>query len=220
MESISPQKELFQALQKVQAEMPSLKKSKEGFNYKYTPLEEMLSVVQPVLHKNGLMLIQPQEVSEHGQTTILTCLIHVETGQQLPSRLPIYLPENMGNKPMFAWGGALTYARRYAIKMILGIEPDMDTNTEDPDELIKHQMKKAVQGKQTNPAKRAAPKPTNASVAVLAAQAIRQAKPTEELFSHKKNVMTRHAEGRLTNDDKKGLVDLINQCELKLKTKK
>ena len=56
MESISPKKELFQALQKVQAEMPSLKKSKEGFNYKYTPLEEMLSVIQPVLHKNGLML--------------------------------------------------------------------------------------------------------------------------------------------------------------------
>ena len=85
---------------------------------------------------------------------------------------------------------------------------------------IENQMKKAVTGKQTNPAKRAAPKPTNASVAVMAAQAIRQAKTTEELFGHKKNVMTRHAEGRLTNDDKKGLVDLINQCELKLKSKK
>ena len=48
-------KELYQALQKFQQQVPSLERSKEGFNYDYTPLEEMISVIQPVLHKNGLM---------------------------------------------------------------------------------------------------------------------------------------------------------------------
>ena len=32
---------------------------------------------------------------------------------------------------MHEWGGITTYSRRYALKMILGIEPDMDMNMED-----------------------------------------------------------------------------------------
>ena len=136
-------KELYQALQKFQQECPSLTRSKEGYNYQYTPLEEMLSVIQPVLHQNGLILIQPPTSTCDGVSIILTRLIHVESGQEITSELPIFLPEDMGNKPMFTWGGSLTYGRRYAIKMILGIEADMDCNTE-PVEVIEKKNKPAV----------------------------------------------------------------------------
>ena len=32
---------------------------------------------------------------------------------------------------MHEWGGITTYSRRYALKTILGLEPDMDMNMED-----------------------------------------------------------------------------------------
>jgi hypothetical protein len=136
-------KELYQALQNFQKQCPSLARSKEGYNYQYTPLEEMLSVIQPVLHQNGLLLIQPPTSTCDGVSIILTRLIHVDSGQEISSELPIFLPEDMGNKPMFTWGGSLTYGRRYAIKMLLGIEPDMDTNTEEV-EVIEKKNKPAA----------------------------------------------------------------------------
>jgi len=143
-------KELYQALQNFQKQCPSLARSKEGYNYQYIPLEEMLSVIQPVLHQNGLLLIQPPttayrggEVTDDGVTIIVTRLIHIDSGQEISSELPIFLPEDMGNKPMFTWGGSLTYGRRYAIKMLLGIEPDMDCNTEEV-EVIEKKNKPAA----------------------------------------------------------------------------
>ena len=131
-------KTLYESLLNFQKQLPDIKKTKTAgqgkWSYDYTPLEHFISVIQPILHQNGLILVQPLAVNDHGQTMIVTRLIHVKSGEELKSELPIYLPEDMGNKPMFAWGGSLTYGRRYAIKMLLGIEPDMDTNTEDPKE--------------------------------------------------------------------------------------
>ena len=132
-------KTLYESLLNFQKQLPDIKKDKTAgmgkFQYKYCSLENLISSIQPVLHANGLILIQPQDYNEHGQTLIVTRLIHVESGEEIKSRLPLFLPENMGQKPMFAWGGSQTYTRRYAIKMLLGIEPDMDTNTEIDTEL-------------------------------------------------------------------------------------
>jgi len=132
-------KTLYESLLNFQKQLPDIKKDKTAgmgkFQYKYCSLENLISSIQPVLHANGLILIQPQAYNDHGQTLIVTRLIHVESGEEIKSELPLFLPENMGAKPMFAWGGSQTYSRRYAIKMLLGIEPDMDTNTEQDTEL-------------------------------------------------------------------------------------
>ena len=132
-------KTLYESLLNFQKQLPDLKKDKTAgmgkYQYKYCSLENLISSIQPVLHANGLILIQPQAYNDHGQTLIVTRLIHVESGEEIKSEMPLFLPENMGSKPQFAWGGGLTYGRRYAIKMLLGIEPDMDTNTETDTEL-------------------------------------------------------------------------------------
>ena len=135
-------KEIHAALKKFQEQCPSLSKSRTAglgkFSYQYTPLEEMLSVVQPVLLKNDLVLTQTFGCNEHGQTLIVTHLIH-KSGEEIKGETPLFLPNDMGSKPMFTYGGSITYARRYAIKMILGIEPDMDMNTEEelPEQPVK-----------------------------------------------------------------------------------
>lgn len=132
-------KTLYESLLNFQKQLPDIKKDKTAgmgkFQYKYCSLENLISSIQPVLHANGLILIQPQGYNDHGQTLLVTRLIHVESGEEIKSEMPLFLPENMGSKPQFAWGGGLTYGRRYAIKMLLGIEPDMDTNTEQDTEL-------------------------------------------------------------------------------------
>jgi hypothetical protein len=199
-------KELYQSLQNFQKQCPSLARSKEGFNYQYTPLEEMLSVIQPVLHQNGLLLIQPPTSTCDGVSIILTRLIHVETGQEITSELPIFLPENMGNKPMFTWGGSLTYGRRYAIKMILGIEPDMDTNTEPVEEIAK----------KNPPAVKTAPPKTSEDGEALTKQFIAYVKKNpDKADSVKTRLSDRYSEGKI-NDKQR---DLILQTILEVEDK-
>ena len=199
-------KELYQALQKFQQECPSLTRSKEGYNYQYTPLEEMLSVIQPVLHQNGLILIQPPTSTCDGVSIILTRLIHIDSGQEITSELPIFLPEDMGNKPMFTWGGSLTYGRRYAIKMILGIEADMDCNTE-PVEVIEKKNKPAVK---TEP-----PKKNNEGEALTKQFIAYVKKNPDKVDSVKTRLSDRYGEGKITEKQR----DLILQAILETEDK-
>jgi len=199
-------KELYQALQKFQQECPSLTRSKEGYNYQYTPLEEMLSVIQPVLHKNGLILIQPPTSTCDGVSIILTRLIHVESGQEITSELPIFLPDDMGNKPMFTWGGSLTYGRRYAIKMILGIEADMDCNTE-PVEVIE---------KKNQPVVKTEPPKASEDGEALTKQFIAYVKKNpDKVDSVKTRLSDRYGEGKITEKQR----DLILQAILETEDK-
>ena len=199
-------KELYQALQKFQQECPSLTRSKEGYNYQYTPLEEMLSVIQPVLHQNGLILIQPPTSTCDGVSIILTRLIHVESGQEITSELPIFLPEDMGNKPMFTYGGSLTYGRRYAVKMILGIEADMDCNTEPVEEIAK----------KNQPAVKTEPPKASEDGEALTKQFIAYVKKNpDKVDSVKTRLSDRYGEGKITEKQR----DLILQAILETEDK-
>jgi hypothetical protein len=197
-------KELYQALQKFQQECPSLTRSKEGYNYQYTPLEEMLSVIQPVLHQNGLILIQPPTSTCDGVSIILTRLIHVESGQEITSELPVFLPDDMGKKPMFTYGGSLTYGRRYAVKMILGIEADMDCNTE-PVEVIEKKNKPAVK---TEPPKK------NDEGEALTKQFIAYVKKNpDKVDSVKTRLSDRYGEGKITEKQRDLILQTILETE-------
>lgn len=129
--------ELIKALKKFQETCPPIAKDKEGYGYKYAPLEKFLSVVNPALNKVGLFQNQTYDIAScyDGDTskTILVTTIYHENGDSISSRLPVLDP--LGRNPkkdiMHEWGGITTYSRRYALKMILGIEPDMDMNMED-----------------------------------------------------------------------------------------
>ena len=197
-------KELYQALQKFQQECPSLTRSKEGYNYQYIPLEEMLSVIQPVLHQNGLLLIQPPTSTCDGVSIILTRLIDVESGQEITSELPIFLPEDMGNKPMFTYGGSLTYGRRYAVKMILGIEADMDCNTEPVEEIAK----------KNQPAVKTEPPKASEDGEALTKQFIAYVKKNpDKVDSVKTRLSDRYSEGKITEKQRDLILQTILETE-------
>ena len=95
IETQSPKIRFIFALQKAQSEFPTLGKSKHvdngKYGYDYLPLEQMLSIIQPILHKNGFHLSQLFGYTPTSQTTIKTKLVHIG-GHEEVSELPLFLP--------------------------------------------------------------------------------------------------------------------------------
>ncbi len=212
-----PCQEVATALQKAQAEFPSMGKTKQvgvgSFGYSYLPLEQMLSLVTPVLLKHGLCLSQGFGCSPTGETLIVTRLIH-KSGGMIRSELPIFLSErdmaNPKKNQTHNWGGAVTYQRRYSIKLILGLETDMDFNMEDEKEV---QEKKINKGEVIETLREQVKEISNTSdtdkTFGLAKNAILNAKSKEQLTDHQKNIATRFAQGKLTITQKEQLETLI-----------
>jgi len=201
MTEINPKIAFIKALQKAQKEFPSLGKSKNvnqgAFSYDYLPLEQMLSLVQPVLHNNGFHLSQLFGYTPTGETLVKTKLVH-EDGHEEVSELPLFLPPRDLQKKNEAhvWGGAVTYQRRYSIKLILGLETDMDNNMEIEEEKPKKkQSNKSVRQKS----------PTFA----LAKDAIEKCRELRKLDSYTDTFSERLNEGKLTQEEYSELTDLL-----------
>ena len=208
---------LAEALQQAQKEFPSLAKTKQvgvgNFGYSYLPLEQMLSLVTPVLLKNGLCISQGFGCSPKGQTLIVTRLFH-KSGAYIKSELPIFLPErdmaNPKKNQTHLWGGAVTYQRRYSIKLILGLETDMDFNMEEEEKV---EDKKNNKGEVIETLREQVKEISNNSdtekTYQLAKGAINTAKSVEQLTDFKKNIAIRFAKGKLTLTQKEELETLI-----------
>ena len=226
MTETHPNAAVAAALQKAQAEFPTMGKTKQvgvgSFGYSYLPLEQMLSLVTPVLLKNGLCISQGFGCSATGETLIVTRLIH-KTGGMIKSELPIFLSEkdmaNPKKNQTHIWGGAVTYQRRYSIKLILGLETDMDFNMEEEEKVQEKNINKGevietlreqVQAKVSN-------KPDTDATFGLAKKAIEIASSEDQLTDHKKNIATRFAQGKLTQEQKIELDRAIISKQMKLK---
>ncbi len=200
-----PKVQFIKALQKAQQEFPSLGKTKEvgvgKFGYSYLPLEQMLSKIQPVLHKNKLHISQVFGYTPTGETTIKTKLVH-ESGHEEVSELPLFIPPRDMQKKNEAhvWGSSVTYQRRYSIKLILGVETDMDNNME-------------LEAEKAHKSRQAAP-PQNVFIAAKAA--IEKETDFERLLSHESNLEVRYTQGKITQDEYKVLSGLLDTKKTEL----
>lgn len=127
-------KELASALAKFQGEVKNtansktvIVKTKSGstYTYKYSPLDEVLSMVRPILSTNGLSMVQSPS-NDNGTITLTTVLMH-SSGEWL--EFPPLQLKAEANTPQGV-GSAITYARRYVLSAVLGIssEDDNDAN--------------------------------------------------------------------------------------------
>lgn len=120
---------LAAALANVQAECPEVVKSerakidaKEGrrsYEYSYADLAAVTRAVLPILGKNGLAWITMPTLHE-GRMVLLYKLVHA-SGDAVQGFYP--LPDRGSPQDM---GGAITYARRYALCAVTGVAPDDD----------------------------------------------------------------------------------------------
>ncbi len=122
-------KNLIPALIKSQSEFPIILKTETNpfFKSKYADLATILESVNPVLRKNGLIIVQTVE-----RTVLETSLFHGLSDEFITSYINI--DENIKDCQKF--GSALTYYRRYGIQALLNLAA-----FDDDGEMAKHEEK-------------------------------------------------------------------------------
>ena len=157
----------------------------------------MLSLIQPILHNNGFHLSQLFGYTPTGETLVKTKLVHKE-GHEEVSELPLFLPPRDLQKKNEAhvWGGSVTYQRRYSIKLILGLETDMDNNMEIEEEKPKKPKLKGTPNQKS-------------TTFVLAKQAIEKCRELKKLDSYTDSFNDRLNEGKITKEEYGKLTDLL-----------
>jgi len=110
--------DLSAALAEAQKELKNPANSADNpyFKSKYAPLQGILTLVRPILAKQGLSVIQSIDSTDAG-IGVKTLLLH-KSGQHILCE-PYYMP--LAKKDPQAAGSAITYARRYALTALLGI---------------------------------------------------------------------------------------------------
>ena len=123
--------ELALALSKLQGEVLNATKDKQGYNYSYADLAQILEISRPLMAKNGLSLTQMPTTTTDGKIGLTSLLMHA-SGQNIQSffELPIEAAAKMSTAQ--ACGSVITYMRRYALAAILGIaQTDEDAATQE-----------------------------------------------------------------------------------------
>lgn len=114
---------LAEALAKAQGSYPEIPKTKTAnvgsYSYKYAGLADILNGTRKALSVNHLSVTQLITSSEKGQ--FLTSRLLHSSGQWVESNYE--LPR--GRSPQ-AFGSELTYARRYSLCALIGVEGDED----------------------------------------------------------------------------------------------
>lgn len=121
-------KHLGEAMLAVQEELePVVKNATNDFkSSKYATLPKVQEACLPILRKHGLWLSQFTCVTEPGSIYLVTRIVHLESEEYQESHLIMPAPKN---DPQ-GYGSALTYSRRYALQVAVGIvcEDDDDGN--------------------------------------------------------------------------------------------
>ena len=126
-------KEITKALCKFIQEVGSIEEKANAQFGKFADLSSVLSVVNPVLARNGLVVIHTTEILE-GRNVLVTNLMHI-SGEIVASKYLLPLIKETRGNPIHAEGGALTYFRRYCELGILGQNagiPDNDGDFANP----------------------------------------------------------------------------------------
>ena len=126
-------KEITAALCKFIQEVGTIKEDANAQYGKFADLSGVLSVVNPVLAKNGLIVTNTTKIVE--DNNILTVqLLHI-SGESLPPS-EILLPKGIAKNELYSTGQALTYFKRYLLLGLLNLTagiPDHDGQVYNPD---------------------------------------------------------------------------------------
>mgnify|MGYP000852039127 CR=1 FL=1 len=114
----NPMLELLNKIEKIKEEAGKIIKDKENPFYKssYTDVNSLLEQLEPLIKKQGLLLIQPIR-----EDKVFSELVDLKTGQSIGSSLK--LPEITDPQKV---GSAVTYYRRYTLTSLLALQSEED----------------------------------------------------------------------------------------------
>jgi hypothetical protein len=109
---------LYTKLNEVKKEIGAISKDSTNpfFKSKYFDINSLLKHVEPLLQKNGLLLLQPIISNE-----VFSEIVDIETEESVTSS--IALPEMEDPQKL---GSAITYYRRYTLQSLLGLQAEDD----------------------------------------------------------------------------------------------
>lgn len=101
----------------VKSEMTGVVKDAKNpfFKSQYADLNSHLEMIEPILSKNKLVLLQPVS-SIDGKDTVSTIIYDSESGQSVSSSISI------SGKDMQQLGASVTYGRRFTLGSLLGMQ--------------------------------------------------------------------------------------------------
>ena len=111
--------EFAEAFAKFQSECPPIAKRSEADRYKYASLDQIASVVNPLLAKHGLSYTWDTDTSE-GSIKIICHLRHVN-GHTVQSHASMVLEQGRGINKNQSTGSAMSYGQRYSLIQVLGL---------------------------------------------------------------------------------------------------
>ena len=120
-------KEITTALCNYMKEVPSLStmttakiptKNGRGFEFEFAELGYICSVINPKLAKNGLHIMHINRVVDGVEYLVST--IYHESGECLPSSEKV-IPTGLNANPLYSYGSAMTYFRRYVTLSMLNL---------------------------------------------------------------------------------------------------
>ena len=125
-------KEITTALCNFMKEVPSLStmttakietRNGKGFQFDFAELGYICSVINPVLAKNGLHIMHINRVVD-GVEYLVSTIYHI-SGECLPSSEKV-IPTGLNANPLYSYGSAMTYFRRYVTLSMLNLWHGVD----------------------------------------------------------------------------------------------
>ena len=125
-------KEITKALNEFIKEVPSLStlstariqtQSGKGFEFEFAELGYICSVINPILSKNGLHIYHFDEVID-GKEVLASTIYHI-SGESLPTSRKL-IPKGINSNPLYEYGSAKTYFRRYVTLGMLNLWHGVD----------------------------------------------------------------------------------------------
>lgn len=119
---------LAQALAGVQAKLQSAERSSVNphLRNRYADLESIWQTLQPLLGEAGIAVTQVGSIDQEGQVCLVTTLLMGD--DYVESRLPVRPESQKGLNAAQSFGVAWSYARRYALASICGVQTGEDTD--------------------------------------------------------------------------------------------
>jgi hypothetical protein len=142
---------IAKALSSFQSKVDAIKKNKDvevimksglKYNYSYADQGNIFDSIKNILGETGLSY--SQLIQENG-SKLITVLMH-ESGEWLQSEIAL-----MMNGDIKAYGGDITYKRRYALSAILGLATDSDDDGAQAPEQTPEQKTQQLKNEQQKP---------------------------------------------------------------------
>lgn len=120
------EKAFYADLAAMQPELPRVIKSKDGYEGKYAPLEDINDAIRPAMEKYGFAVFFDIKEGENC-VEITTTLAH-RRGHTKSLTIPLALDTSGSKNAVQAVGSTISYGKRYGICAILNISTGDDTD--------------------------------------------------------------------------------------------